>query len=97
MFAAVRRRMFVVGWIVPVHPASDAWLVSGHFTAFPKSAPREIAEAAAGEIIRHPNCSAATRPCSGRPADLRDELHSVIGLDLTDLVVLPPHEAQDGR
>jgi len=54
VFAAVRRRMFVVGRIVPVHPASDAWLVSGHFTAFPKSARREIAEAAAGEIIRHP-------------------------------------------
>ena len=46
--------MFFVGRIVPVHPASDAWLVSGHFTAFPKSARREIAEAAAGKIIRHP-------------------------------------------
>ena len=52
--AELRKGMFVVGRIVPVHPAADAWLVSGHFGAFPKSARRQIAETALSQITAHP-------------------------------------------
>lgn len=95
-FAQVRKGMFVVGRIVPVHPASDAWLVSGHLTAFSKSARREIAKGAAGEITRHPELlrrnPALLRQAWEVQAEHRTEFIAQVG---TDLVVLPPHEAQE--
>ena len=42
-FTPLRKGMFVIGRIVPLHPATDAWLVSGHFAAFPKSVGRQVA------------------------------------------------------
>src|SRR6266508_1038707 len=54
VFARLRTGMFVVGRIVPVHPATDAWLVSGHFAAFGKSARRQIAQVAVHELTGHP-------------------------------------------
>jgi hypothetical protein len=38
-FATLRKGMFVVCRIVPVHPATDAWLVSGHLAVFPQVGP----------------------------------------------------------
>ncbi len=53
-FTPLRKGMFVVGRIVPVHPATDAWLVSGHFAAFPKSAGPQIAQTALQTLTAHP-------------------------------------------
>lgn len=53
-FAKLRAGMFIVGRIVPLHPAADAWLVTGHYSPFPKSARQRIASAAAEQITTHP-------------------------------------------
>ncbi|WP_237723858.1 MULTISPECIES: hypothetical protein [unclassified Rhodococcus (in: high G+C Gram-positive bacteria)] len=37
VFATVRPGMFVYGRIVPVHPATGHWLISGHLVPFPAS------------------------------------------------------------
>ena len=63
----LRRGMFVICRIVPVHPATDAWLVSGHVAAFRKSARREIVRIAAQQVTAIRSCCAATRPCSSGP------------------------------
>ncbi|WP_199506509.1 hypothetical protein [Geodermatophilus sp. TF02-6] len=95
-FAGLRKGMFVIGRIVPVHPATDAWLVSGHFGAFPKSARREIAQIAADEIAGHPELlrrnPALLRQAWELQSEHRADFIAQVG---ADLVVLPPHEAQE--
>jgi hypothetical protein len=95
-FAGLRKGMFVIGRIVPVHPATDAWLVSGHLAAFPKSARRQIAQTAVTEITGHPELScrnpALLRKAREIQAEHRADFIAQVG---TDLVVLPPHEAQE--
>ncbi|MGH4019788.1 MAG: hypothetical protein ACRDT0_11240 [Pseudonocardiaceae bacterium] len=60
-FTQLRKGMFVIGRIVPLHPATDAWLVSGHFAAFPKSAGQQIAQTALQTLTR-PSGTAAPQP-----------------------------------
>ncbi|HEY2696948.1 MAG TPA: hypothetical protein VGJ45_15865 [Pseudonocardiaceae bacterium] len=95
-FATLRKGMFVVCRIVPVHPATDAWLVSGHLAVFPKSARREIAAAAAAELTGHPELllrnPAMLQQAWEVQAEHRAEFIAQVG---SDLVVLPPYEAQE--
>jgi hypothetical protein len=95
-FTKLRKGMFVIGRIVPIHPAVDAWLVSGHFAAFPKSARREVAKIAANEITRRPELlrrnPAALERAWEVQAEHRADFIAQVG---SDLVVLPPHEVQE--
>lgn len=95
-FATLRARMFLVGRIVPLHPATDAWLVTGHFGAFPKSARRQIATAAAERITTHPELlrrnPALFQEAWETQAKHRADFIDQVGADMT---VLPPHEAQE--
>jgi len=95
-FTQLRRGMFVICRIVPVHPASDAWLVSGHIAGFPKSARRQIAQIAAQQVTAHPELlrrnPAVLRRAWEVQAEHRTDFIAQVG---SDLVVLPPHEAQD--
>ncbi|MGQ0840721.1 hypothetical protein [Actinokineospora sp.] len=96
VFATLRKGMFVVGRIVPVHPATDAWLVSGHFAAFPESARRKVAETAARQIVAHPELlrrNPVTLQAGWETqAEHRAAFIAQVG---SDLVVLPPDEAQE--
>lgn len=96
VFAELRKGMFLIGRIVPVHPAADAWLVSGHFGAFPKSGRREIAQVALDRITAHPELllrnPALLQQARERTAEHRRDFIEQVG---ADLVVLPPHEAQE--
>lgn len=96
-FVTLRKGMFVMGRIVPVHPAAaDAWLVSGHFVAVPKTARREIAQTAAQEVTAHPELLRRNPVMLRRgweaQAEHRADFIAQVG---SDLVVLPPREAQE--
>lgn len=95
-FATLRAGMFVVGRVVPLHPSTDAWLVTGHLAAFPKSARRRIAEAAAKEITSHPELlrrnPAMLQQAWDVQAEHRADFIEQVG---ADMVVLPPREAQE--
>lgn len=94
--AGLRKGMFAVGRIVPLHPSTDAWLVSGHFATYPEFAGREIAQTAASQLTTHPEVMRRNpvllRKAWERQAEYRAEFIEQVG---TDLVVLPPHEAQE--
>jgi hypothetical protein len=95
-FAQLRKGIFTIGRIVPIHPATDAWLVSGHFAAFPKSARRQIAQIAVQEVTAHPELlrrnPAVLRRAWERQAEHRADFIAQVG---SDLVMLPPDEAQE--
>jgi hypothetical protein len=95
-FAGVRAGMFLVGRIVPLHPATDVWMVSGVHTRFPKSARQQVAVAAAQRLTAHPELLRRNPVLLERAreiqADHRADFVDQVG---ADLVVLPPAEAQD--
>jgi hypothetical protein len=96
VFAKLGKGMFVIGRIVPVHPATDAWLVSGHFATFPKSARQQMARSVAEELTAHPESlwrnPAMLRRAWEIQAEHRAEFIAQVG---SDLVVLPPLQAQE--
>lgn len=96
VFAKFRAGMFVVGRIVPLHPATDAWLVSGHLNLFPASARQEIAAAAAEQVTTRPELlrrnPALLQEAWETQATHRADFVDQVGADMT---VLPPHEAQE--
>jgi hypothetical protein len=95
-FAGVRAGMFLVGRIVPLHPATDVWMVSGTHTRFPKSARRQVAVAAAQQLTTHPELlrrnPAMLQKAWEIQADYRADFIDQVG---ADLIVLPPAEVQD--
>ena len=95
-FTGVRAGMFLVGRIVPLHPATDVWMVSGVHTRFPKSARQQVAVAAAQRLTAHPELLRRNPVLLERAweiqADHRADFVDQVG---ADLVVLPPAEAQD--
>lgn len=94
-FTQLRKGMFVIGRIVPVHPATDAWLVSGHFAAFPKSTGRQIAQTALQTLTAHPELLRRNPDKLRRAWEIQAEDRAdFIALFGSDLVVLPPEEAQ---
>lgn len=94
-FTQLRKGMFVIGRIVPVHPATDAWLVSGHFAAFSKSAGQQIAQTALQTLTAHPELLRRNSDMMRRAWELQAEDRAdFVALFGSDLVVLPPDEAQ---
>lgn len=96
VFAKLRKGMFIVCRIVPVHPATDAWMISGHLNVFPKSAWREVTQSAVHELTVHPELlrrnPALLQQAWDVQAEHRAEFVAQVG---SDLVVLPPREAQE--
>ncbi|MGV9351629.1 hypothetical protein ACWDSD_44460 [Streptomyces spiralis] len=91
----VRQKMFVIGRIVPVHPATDAWLVSGHLVLYPKSAARQIAQLAAETLAARPQLLRRNREKLEYAWQMQAEDRAAfIELAGDDLVILPPKEAQ---
>lgn len=94
-FTQLRKGMFVIGRIVPVHPATDAWLVSGHFAVFSKSAGRQIAQTALQTLTAHPELLRRNPDKLRRAWEIQAEDRAdFIALFGSDMVVLPPEEAQ---
>lgn len=95
VFTSLREGMFVMGRIVPVHPATDAWLVSGHLVTFPKSERRTIAEIVAKQVIAHPELLRRNPALLRRGWEVQSEHRAKFIAQVgSDLVVLPPDEAQ---
>ena len=95
-FIQLRKGMFVIGRLVPVHPATDAWLVSGHFAAFPRSVGRQLAQTALQTLTAHPELLRRNPDKLPRAWEVQAEDRAdFIALFGSDLVVLPPDEAQD--
>jgi hypothetical protein len=96
VFTKLGKGMFVIGRIVPVHPATDAWLVSGHFAGIPKSARQQMARIAAEQLTARPEPlwrnPAMLRRAWEIQAEHRTEFIAQVG---SDLVVLPPLQAQE--
>ena len=90
----LRRRMFTICRIVPLHPSSDAWLVSGHLLVYERSAAPELARIAANQAMTRPELLDRNPELQRRAWDVqaghRDEFIASFG---SDLVVLPPREA----
>lgn len=95
-FTTLRTGMLFVGRIVPVHPATDAWLVSGNFVTFPKSARQQMARAAVEQLTARPELLRRNPAMLRRgweiQAEYRADFIAQVG---SDLVVLPPLEAQE--
>jgi hypothetical protein len=95
-FTRLRRGMFVICRIVPVDPGTDAWLISGHIAAYPKSARRPLAQTAVQQITAHPELLRRNPALLRRAWELQAEHRTeFIAQVASDLVVLPPHEAQE--
>lgn len=94
--AGLSRGMFAVGRIVPLHPATDAWLVTGNHRLYPESAGREIAEVAVETITAHPELLRRNPAMYERAWEMQARHRAAfieqVGADMT---VLPPHEAQE--
>ena len=88
--------MFVICRIVPVDPGTDAWLISGTIAAYPNSARRPLAQTAVQQITAHPELLRRNPALLRRAWELQAEHRTeFIAQVASDLVVLPPHEAQE--
>ncbi|WP_377273772.1 hypothetical protein [Peterkaempfera sp. SMS 1(5)a] len=91
----LRTGMFVVARLVPVHPATDAWLISGNLATYRPSAGPELAQAALETLTAHPRLlrrnPELVRLAHEMQAEARADFVELFG---TDLLVLEPQEAQ---
>jgi hypothetical protein len=71
----LRPGMFGIFRIVPVHPAIDAWLVSGHVVAYRKSDRRRLAQVAVEQVTAHPEVGLTYYRDFGRLDDLFADPH----------------------
>lgn len=95
-FATIRAGMFVVGRIVPLRPATDAWMVTGTYTPYPKSARRQVAAAAAEQLTLQPELLRRNPAMLQQAWEIQAE-HRADFIDQVgaDMIVLPPSEAQE--
>jgi hypothetical protein len=90
----LKKGMFLYGRIVPVHPDSDAWLLSGGLQAFPKSAAGVVAQAAvfsdiSGALRRNPDLRERSWAMQ---REFRSTFIEVFG---ADWAILPPESADE--
>jgi hypothetical protein len=87
--------MFVIGRIVPLHPATEAWLVSGNLAVFPKSTGKRMAQIALEQLVGRPELMRRNPSLLSRAWEIqaqhREEFIAQVG---ADLVILPPREAE---
>jgi hypothetical protein len=87
--------MFVIGRIVPIHPATDAWLVSGHLRSFAGSDAAQVAQIALRILTANPYVMCRNPNLLRRAWELQAEHRADFVAHFgSDLVVLPPEQAQ---
>jgi hypothetical protein len=95
-FKALSEGMFVAVRLVPIHPATDDRLISGLLLSYPQSDAREIASTASELATTSPHLVRRNpdlvRRGWERQAEARADFIEACG---SDLVVLPPLEAQE--
>lgn len=93
-FRGLRRRMFTICRIVPLHPSSEAWLVSGHLAVIERFASQELARIAADQVMTRPELLERNPELLRRAWDVQAEHRAEFVASFgSDLVVLPPREA----
>ncbi|NUT49069.1 MAG: hypothetical protein HOV94_17440 [Saccharothrix sp.] len=87
---------FFVGRIVPLHPATDAWLVTGAYSPLPAAAGPRVAAAVVHQLAEDPEPARRNQALWRRAREVQAE-HRADFIDQVgaDLVVLPPREALD--
>jgi hypothetical protein len=91
----LRKGMFVAARVVPVHPDTDAWLVSGNLTTYPPGDGAELAQVAAQTLAVNPQLLRRNPEMLRRAWEIQAEARAdFIELFGTDLLVLDPGEAQ---
>ncbi|MPY98204.1 MAG: hypothetical protein GEU97_09435 [Actinophytocola sp.] len=94
-FAGLSEGMFVEGRIVPVHPAVDEWLVSGHFSTYPMSSVRLVAQAAAQVVMASPGLLYRNPERLRRSWEMQErQRQRFIEFFGSDLVILPPADVK---
>ncbi|MFZ4129175.1 hypothetical protein ACOZEM_14670 [Streptomyces cellulosae] len=92
----LRTGMFVAGRIVPVHPDTNAWLVSGNLTTYPRGDGPQLAQLAVQTLTAHPQLLRRNpqmlRKAWEMQAEARADFIEVFG---TDLLVLDAGEAPE--
>jgi hypothetical protein len=90
----LRTGMFVAARIVPVHPDTDAWLVSGNLTTYQPGDGPQLAQLAVQTLTVHPQLlrhnPGMLRRAWEMQAEARADFIEVFG---TDMLVLDPAEA----
>lgn len=95
-FTRARKGMFMVCRIVPVHPDTEAWLISGHISLHPKTRRQQIAKVVLETTMANPQLlrrnTDLVRKAWEQQAEDRAAFIEVFG---ADLAILPPEEAQE--
>ncbi|MCY0923555.1 MULTISPECIES: hypothetical protein [unclassified Streptomyces] len=94
--AVLEQGMFTYGRIVPVHPATGHWLVSGYLSPYPQSSGSDVARAALRMATADPGLLRRNQDLSRRAWQMQAEDRAAfINLFGSDLVILPPATAQE--
>lgn len=94
--AVLRQGMFAYCRIVPVHPATGHWLVSGYLSPYPRTAGPDIAQAALQMATTDPGLLRRNSDLYRRAWEMQAEDRAAfIDLFGSDLVILPPSTAQE--
>lgn len=94
--AVLEQGMFTYGRIVPVHPATGHWLVSGYLSPYPRSSGPDVARVALRMATADPGLLRRNRDLSRRAWQMQAEDRAAfIDLFGSDLVILPPATAQE--
>jgi hypothetical protein len=95
VFDQLTEGMFLSGRIVPIHPATDAWMISGHLAVYVASDVHRVARTAVELVTSNPRLLRRNPVLLQRAWDIqaqhRTEFIAQFG---SDLVVLPPSEAR---
>lgn len=92
----LRKGMFVTARIVPVHPDTDAWLISGNLATYRPSDGKELAQAAVQTLTANPQLLRRNPEMLRKGWEMQAEARGdFIELFGTDLLILDPGETQD--
>ncbi|MGW5233992.1 hypothetical protein ACWEQU_17255 [Streptomyces nodosus] len=90
----LREGMFVAARIVPVHPDTDAWMVSGNLATYPPGDGSELAQVAVQTLAVNPQLLRRDPEMLCMAWEMQVEARAdFVGLFGTDLLVLDPAEA----
>ncbi|MFD5514219.1 hypothetical protein ACFWIB_42095 [Streptomyces sp. NPDC127051] len=88
--------MFACCRIVPIHPATDHWLISGHLSPYAQSARHEAAHTALRMATADPSLLRRNPDLCHRAWQIQAEDRAAfIGLFGSDIVIMPPGAAQE--
>ncbi|MFF0742268.1 hypothetical protein ACFYVL_17905 [Streptomyces sp. NPDC004111] len=92
----LRTGMFAAARIVPLHPDTDAWLITGNLSTYPRGYGAELAQAAVQTLTAHPQLLRRNPELLRKGWEMQAEARAdFIDLFGTDLLILTPGEAQD--